>query len=570
MIRAAAVTAVLFAAAPALAGPRDELLRVAPPDAALLVVVQNARGHARALADSPLVEWLPSTALGKKLLGSGELKQLRDAAGSVLPVLGTTPKELLDDVLGDAVAFAYSPAPADKPGDERAVILIRPGKPEKLAKIIDKLNDVQSKSGELKAVVRRLDGGSVYFERQKPDGGGSEFYSFSNGVFAFSSNEADIKAVLARDRTEPKDRLPEPTARMQKLGVADAVAVILVNPRPLDAELNAKVAAAKPDEQRLLRRVAEVWAGLESLAVSVSLDRELGLGLSLRFSPEKLPADMKKWLVGPHETTTAFDLVPGNALFGIAGHAKAVELIDLATSLVPTPPGKPGVKEWIAQTFGSIVGRTQLPAVLESLGPNWAVWGEPPARDAFLPTLVAAVEVGGQGPARVAVEKSLGRAATFAFQNFAFAYNNRHADQIELKEDTDAAGVTITSLVNEKGFPPGFRPSFAMTQGYFLLATSPEAIRRFKPPAAAPPGEKGAVTIARLSGTGCRAYFTTHGEPLAKFLAALGAGDEKALSEHIGSLTSVLELVDSVDLTRRDIENGLRLTLRVKTAKPLK
>jgi len=32
----------------------------------------------------------------------------------------------------------------------------------------------------------------------------------------------------------------------------------------------------------------------------------------------------------------------------------------------------------------------------------------------------------------------------------------------------------------------------------------------------------------------------------------------------------VLELVDSVDLVRRDIENGLKLELRVKPSKPLK
>src|SRR4051812_34977928 len=104
---------VLLLAAPAVAAPpRDELLRVAPADAALVVVVQNARDHVRNIAGSPFAEWLPSTAVGKKLLGSSGLTQFRDAAGKILGELGTTPQAVLDDVLGDAIAFAYSPAPA--------------------------------------------------------------------------------------------------------------------------------------------------------------------------------------------------------------------------------------------------------------------------------------------------------------------------------------------------------------------------------------------------------------------------------------------------------------------------
>jgi hypothetical protein len=566
MRRVVAIAVVLLAAMPLQAGPRDELLRVAPPDAALVVVVQNAREHVHALAESPFADWFPTTAVGKKFIGSGELKQLREAADNVLPALGTTPAELFKDVLGDAVAFAYSPAPTDRPDDERAVILVRPAKPETLAKIVARVNEIQTKNGEVKEIVRRTHGGAEYFERRKPQG--AEFYCFRNGVFAFSSNEADIKDVLTRDEKEPKDAVSPWVTRMRQLAVADASVVLLVNPRPLDAELKIKVQAAAPSDQPLLRRVAQAWAGLEFLAVSVSLDRNLELGLSLRFHPDKLPADLKKWLVGPQDAGTAFSLVPTNALFGVAGHAKAAELIDLVASLVPTSPDKPGIKEWIAQKFGAIVGRNHLPIVLDSLGPNWAVWGEPPEKGAFLPTLVAAVEVTGKGEAKVAVEKALGQAATFAFQTFLFSYNARHTDQIELKTETVAVG-TITSLVNEKGFPPGFQPSFALTGGYFVLASSPDAIRRFTPPVAVP-GEKGTVTLARLSGTGCRAYLAAHREPLVKFLAGLGVGDEKTLSEHLSGFSDVLELVDSAALSRHDVENGLRLVLTVKPTRSLK
>ena len=63
--------------------------------------------------------------------------------------------------------------------------------------------------------------------------------------------------------------------------------------------------------------------------------------------------------------------------------------------LMAVEMGKPGVKDWIAQTLGPVIGKDKLPVVLNALGPNWAIWAEPPVKDAFLPTLVAAVEISG-------------------------------------------------------------------------------------------------------------------------------------------------------------------------------
>ena len=93
--------------------------------------------------------------------------------------------------------------------------------------------------------------GESYSERQKTDGA-SDFYCFRGNVFAFSSSEAEIKALIDRDATGAKDKPPELVARMTRLGVADAAVVVLVNPRPLDAELAAKVKNARPDEKAFL------------------------------------------------------------------------------------------------------------------------------------------------------------------------------------------------------------------------------------------------------------------------------------------------------------------------------
>jgi hypothetical protein len=566
-----AVLALGLSAAPAVAGPRDELLRVAPPDAALVVVVQNAREHASNLKGSPFAAWFPNTAIGKKLLGSAELKQLTEAGANIFTGLGTTPQTLLDEVLGDAVAFAYSPAPAGQPNEERAVFLVHPRKPEALAKLVEKLNELQTKGGEVKAVARREHAGGEYFERQLA-GGGSHFYCFRGGVFAFSSSEADVKAVIDRDKATPPaaKQAPPWVARMNELGVADAAGVILVNPRALDAEVKAQVAGANPGTKRFLEKFAEVWAGLDAAAVYLTLDKHAEVGLALRFKTEKLPPDARKFLAGLREPGTAEYLIPTDALFGVAGHFRAADLIDLVAALAPIEAGKPGVKDWIARTVGPVVGRDNLPLILDSLGPNWAVWAVPPEKESFLPTVVAAVEVSGTGETRAKAEAVMLKALNFGFQTASFAYNATHTDQIELVEEKDPkTGAVVRSLVNEKGFPPGFRPSFAIQKGYLVLATNPEAIRRFVVPPV-PAKQPAYRTLARFSGSGSRAYLQEHGAKLAKFLADLGAGDEATLKGHVAGLADVLELIDSADLIVRPEENGLRIAVRVNTAKPLK
>ncbi len=566
--RSALVVAVLlglgapvFAAPPA---PRDEVLRLAPNDFAIVFVAQNLRDHVKDVSESPFAEWFLTSPLGKHLLNSNDFKKLIDSATPILGVLGLTPTDLLHDIIGDAVVFAYAPAPPNDPKGERSVILIRPRKPESLAKVIGTLNDLQTKSKELKSLVERKHEGAAYFERQKPEGP-SDFYCFRDGVFAFSQSEADIKAVIERDKAAEKN-VPVLVERMTKLGVLDAAVVLLVNPRALDAELAAKVKNAKPDEKAFLAKFEEVWAATDAAALYLSVGKDAELGMSLHFAPDKLPANAKTWLVGERTPSALWASVPDNALFAVAGRVKANGLIDVLTALAPME-GKPSIRETLEQTLGPIVGKDKLPLVLDALGPDWALWVTPPAKGATAPVVVVAVKVQTDGPKGTEASKAMIQTLEYGFQVARVAYNAKHKDQIELKEEKDGDAV-IKTLTGDV-FPVGLRPCFALKGGYLLIATSPDAIKSFRAPTGEPkPG--GDVPLARFNAVSVRAYLTTHAAELAKLLATTGAGDEKTLAEQLGVLTLVLEPVDKVELLTRGDANGLKLMLRVKTAKPLK
>ncbi|HXD88205.1 MAG TPA: hypothetical protein VN641_17080, partial [Urbifossiella sp.] len=388
------------------AEPRDELLRVAPPDAALLVLVQDAREHARQIEQSPFGQWFPQSALGKQILAGADLKQLRDSTAPVFAALGITPEVLLDDVLGDAVAFAFTPPVPDRPKSERAVLLIRPRKPETLQKLIAKLNDIQKGNGEVKEVVAKQHRGAEYFERQKPNGG-ADYYCFRGSIFAFSGTEPDIQAVIDRDAANEKPALP---AKIARLGIGDAALAVIINPRHFDAELHAKVARAVGPEKFFLDRFQEAWQALDSAAFYVAVGNDLEAGLAVRFQNGKLSREARAWLTGARQSAAIWQAIPANALVALAGQLKPAELV--AVNADQADP----IAAAARQMLGPVFGKDHLNDVLAAMGPQWALWLEPPtATGEFLPTGVAAVQIDASGPKGKSAARDIARAVGFGF-----------------------------------------------------------------------------------------------------------------------------------------------------------
>ncbi len=560
-----ALFALVGPAAPA--APRDDTLRVAPPNAALVMVVQNARDHTQNILNSPFAGWFPSSAVGKQLAATAPL-QLREIAAPLFATIGVTPEALLADVFGDAVVFAYTPPTTDNPGGERAVLLVRPRKPETLAKLIDRLNEIQIASGEVKAIARREHKGGEYFERQKT-GGGSEFYCFRGGVFAYSGTEPDIKAVIDQDMTAPPINVqPSGLAgKIEKLGVSTAFVTLLVNPRALDAEVRAKVVAAKPDEKPFLNRFAEVWGALDAAAIYLTVDKNLEAGISLDFRPNALPVASSGYLTGERTASGLWPAVPETALVAAAARFRAGVLLGAVGSILPEA-GKKSLESVIADTIGPVIGRNHMPQVLDSLGPDWVAWAEPPTGDGHLPLFVGVVRISPEGGKGKETSRRIARAVGFGFQVARVAYNSSHVDQIEIEEEEDGDAI-ITTLVNGTTFPPGFRPAFAAKGGCLVVAGAPEAIRRFRTPTGVPAVTEEVVAV-RFSGAATRAYILAHREQLVGFLAKAGSGPEKEILKHLDQFATVLEPIERVELLSRGSKTGVRLAIRVQFVKPLK
>src|SRR5947209_7883792 len=111
------IAAVTLLATPAVApaGPRDDLLRLIPEDYTFCVVAQNLRDQLKGEGDNSFLNGIAEHPLFKGLQGTPESRKVAQAIEEVIKGLMVTPEQIRDDLLGDALVFAYRKGPA---GDE--------------------------------------------------------------------------------------------------------------------------------------------------------------------------------------------------------------------------------------------------------------------------------------------------------------------------------------------------------------------------------------------------------------------------------------------------------------------
>jgi len=556
LLRSLSLVLFVAFARPVVAGPAEDLLRVAPPDAAFVFVVRDASTHVANLRNSPFAESLARTPLGQRVLESPDLRKLRAAITFVSAQTDTPATSFLTDILGQALVFAMHPSPENDPRKERAILLVRPAKPEVLDRFVERLNALQIANGEITEVSARTHRGEGYSERRKSTGT-SEFYASRRGTFAFTTSEDELRAFLERDRTVEKSTAFVDS--ISRLGVESAAVVLLLNPRALDVEMAAKVAAGKPSEKAFLEWFATYWKKLDSAALYLRLDKNAELGLSLRARPGET-------LLGSSPPSALWSSIPEDALLACAGRQQLSELVNSIDAVLP-PDGRRALRSVVEQTLAPVIGKDKLPLVVDSVGPNWAFWFEGPRNEGVLPVAIFALEVQSDGPKATEAMRALLGAMQYLFQTIRVMHNARRMEQIDFVEETQG-DLLIRSLVGEKTFPPHVRPSFGLKDGYLLIASNADAIRSFRKPIEK--AEGGDVPLARFSVTALRSYLRSKGAALSAILAEQSGSTAANVERALGEMSDSLEPFDRLELLTRTTGATQQLALRLTTSKPLK
>jgi hypothetical protein len=561
----AAVILVVSSAPARAADPEGEVLRLVPPETRICLVVRDLRTHLRAIEGSPFEKWLEQSPLGKKLTDPAEMAKIEQLETFLKEQFGVGFDQLIDDILGDVVVFAYQPGPPDKPDEELGVAFVNARKPDLLAALVEKLNDFQKKTGEIKSVRPMTHQGQPYFEREKSTGD-REYYFVRGGILAFSAQERAIRQVIEQDAAPP-GQPGRVAAEIAALGLADGCVVCWFDPRGFDAELAVNAEATEDDSERaFLTQFTRVWAAIDGFALYAHPGRGLELGVVTRFDREKLPKEIRELALPTGGGSALWAAVPDDAILAVGGRLDVPRLLAGVEAFLP-PEGKAGLKKAVEEGLAPVVGRDKLPAVLAGLGPDWAVWVTAPGEtsSAFLPEWTAALKLSGD-KGGVDVGRTVLQAVDFAAQMARFAYNREHVDQIELTEES-RDGVTVKVLSNEKGFPAGLRPSYGLKAGYLVVASSPDGVRRFNPPTGPAAGAK--APMVRFSARHLRGYLEAHRGAIVKAATRWSGRPAKEIEHDLAELSAVLEAFDKVELRHTAGDGKVRLSLHVEFVAPL-
>jgi hypothetical protein len=172
-----------------------------------------------------------------------------------------------------------------------------------------------------------------------------------------------------------------------------------------------------------------------------------------------------------------------------------------------------------------------------------------------------------RGDATAPVDEALHSALLFWARLAVLGHNRQHPDR-PIRLNTVVTDKTeVKYFSGAKAFPPGWQPAFALKGGYLVLASSPEAVRRFAPAPGASSG--GPAPLLRVSFKGWRAYLKERREPLAAALAERDRISPGQARLRLDGLRAGLELVDRLEVLQETKAGQVTFTARLQTAQPL-
>ena len=115
--------------------------------------------------------------------------------------------------------------------------------------------------------------------------------------------------------------------------------------------------------------------------------------------------------------------------------------------------------------------------------------------------------------------------------------------------------------------PPGLQPAFAWKGGFLVLATTPDAVRRFVPPtqAEATVADGAEVALVRLALQGWAGYLRTYRSPVAAYIADAYHLSPAEADTRVNRWLEGLDLFDGVEVVQRSAAGRATVTVRLKT-----
>ncbi len=384
------------------ARPADTLLRLVPPDAAVVVTVEGLRDKIRGFSSSRLAADLQQLPAVKAWFDSEKYRQFEKSRAQIEALVGANLTEIRDELIGDAVVLALR-LPAEAPTDSsqaRGLLLFQARDHALLERLIDVVNTAQKEGGELARVADRQRAGTTYHVREFPDAAARlpEWYvAYADGTFAFSNSESLIQGVIDQKSQSQAAELGPSTAgpksdgglvnlprfkEVQQRLPATALARLFVDPRAIERLMAASPPPTKPTDANILALIARYAASVRYAgAALVWGDKSIVVHTVETLDPSKVDPWLARWAGDTRTTDPAQRRLPPSAVAVAAGHVDLVAVYNVISQIVPEED-QPKLTNLDTVLTGVLMGQDLRTRVLPRLGPGiYAYLDSPPAAE---------------------------------------------------------------------------------------------------------------------------------------------------------------------------------------------
>ena len=381
--------------------PSDALLRLVPPDAAVVVSVENLREHASNFLKSPLAADLRQLPAVRAWFASEKYQQFERSRAQIEALLGANLTDLRDELLGDAVVLALR-LPADGPADAsqaRGILLVKVRDLALLKRLIRVINTTQQESGELAAVADRQRNGTTYHVREFPpaaDRLAEWFVAFPDGTFAFSNSEAMIQSVIDRkaparvgnDAAEAVSKIDPGLGELPKLMAVQsklpgpAAARLFVDPRQFERLIAAQPRPDKPADARPIVLLERYLAAVEYAGAALTWsDESIVIHSVETLNASLLDPWLRHWAGDTRPIDSSISLVPPTALAHVTGRLDASAMLDALSQFIGDQE-QPRLTNFETLASCLLLGQDLRTHVFPRLGPGvLAYFDTPPTTD---------------------------------------------------------------------------------------------------------------------------------------------------------------------------------------------
>jgi hypothetical protein len=364
-------------------GPADGLLKIAPADAGITVVVEDLKTHARAFLGSPLARGLMALPAVREWRESGRGREFRKARGQIESILGADFASIRDGLLGDAVVLSLRVPPGGRPEDARGLLLTRASDRAMLDRAVRVFNEAQTKRGELRRVSeRRRDRASYHVREFQAGGRPAEYYAFlSDGGFAWSNSEELLLGALDRDAGASGGLAGSSDFRRVREHLpAGAVVSAFVDPRFLESVAAGSERSNDPGEERVKALLGRYASAVRFAGAAIETRHGLVLHTDEVVDPERLPHELLRWGSSDRRPDASLMRVPPGALAFAVVSLDATVVYELLASLIPERERAKWDNLQVA-IRGVMLGLDPRSAVAPQVGPGAALHVEPPAAE---------------------------------------------------------------------------------------------------------------------------------------------------------------------------------------------